>query len=59
MKHKTYNNMVKATKIIFNKGYEWNEANDIAINCFDEAKRCNMSVEWVINKIADKNNLES
>ena len=31
MKRRTYNNMLKATKMIADKGYEWNKANEIAI----------------------------
>jgi hypothetical protein len=46
--------MVKATRLIANKGYSWSEANEIAIACFDQANRSNMSVEWVIDKIANK-----
>ena len=55
MKRRTYNNMLKATKLIANKGYEWNKANEIAMQVFDEAeKRKNgMSIEWYIDKIAD------
>lgn len=55
MIRKTYGNMVKATQMIANKGYEWNEANDIAIKCFDDSKTNGMSVEWWISKIVDKN----
>lgn len=53
MKRRTYNNMVKATKLIADKGYSWNEANELAIKCFDqmEASKNGMSVEWFINKI--------
>lgn len=56
MKRRTYNNMVKATKMIAEKGYGWEEANEVAIRIFDEAeKRKNgMSIEWYIDKIANK-----
>ena len=55
MKRRTYNNMLKATKLIANKGYEWNKANEIAIQIFDEAEKQKngMSIEWYIDKIAD------
>jgi hypothetical protein len=55
MKRRTYNNMLKATKLIANKGYEWNKANEIAISIFDEAEKQKngMSIEWYIDKIAD------
>ena len=48
--------MVKATKIIASKGYEWDEANQIAMNCFDqmETHKNGMSVEWFIDKINNK-----
>jgi hypothetical protein len=55
MKKRTYNNMLKATKLIANKGYEWNKANEIAMQMFDEAEKQKngMSIEWYIDKIAD------
>lgn len=55
MKRRTYNNMLKATKLIVNKGYEWNKANEIAMQIFDEAdkQKNGMSIEWYIDKIAD------
>ena len=58
MKRRTYNNMLKATKLIANKGYEWNKANEIAMQIFDEAEKQKngMSIEWYINKIANRNN---
>ena len=55
MKRRTYNNMLKATKMIVKKGYEWNKANEIAIQIFDEAEKQKngMSIEWYIDKIAN------
>lgn len=55
MKRRTYNNMLKATKLIANKGYDWNTANEIAMQIFDEAEKQKngMSIEWYIDKIAD------
>lgn len=55
MKRRTYNNMLKATKLIANKGYEWNKANEIAMQIFDEAEKQKngMSIEGYIDKIAD------
>lgn len=57
MKRRTYNNMIKATKMIVSKGYSWEEANEIAMQCFDnvEANKNGMSAEWYIQKIANKN----
>lgn len=54
MKYRTYKNMLKATQMIFDKGYDWETANMLAMNCFDamEANRANgMGVEWYIEKI--------
>ena len=51
MKHMTLKNMEKATKIIANKGYDWNTANEIAINCFNMSKQNGMSVEFFIEKL--------
>jgi hypothetical protein len=53
MKYKTLKNMEKATKLIFNKGYNWDTANEIAINCFNMSKENNMPVEFFIEKIRD------
>lgn len=45
--------MVKATKMIMEKGYDWDDANAIAINLFDQLTilKNGMSVEWFIDKI--------
>lgn len=55
MKKRTYNNMIKATKLIAAKGYSWQEANEIAIKIFDQAEINNngMSIEWYIEKVRD------
>lgn len=60
MKRRTYNNMVKATQIIEGKGYSRTEANEIAIQCFDnlEQSKNGMSVEFFINMIASKQEWE-
>lgn len=56
MKRRTYNNMLKATKMIVAKGYSWEEANKIAMRCFDnlEANKNGMEVEWYIQKVINK-----
>ena len=56
MIRKTYNNMVKATKMIFEKGYSWEEANEIAIQIFEQTRtsKNGMSVEWWIGKLRNK-----
>lgn len=55
MKYRTYKNVVKATQMIANKGYDWEEANHMAIKIFDNyiSKNSN-SVEFYINKIMPK-----
>ena len=51
---KTLKNMERATKMIADKGYDWMEANDMAINCFNYSKQTGMSVEFYISKIIEK-----
>ena len=61
MKRRTYNNMLKATKMIVAKGYEWAEANEIAMQCFDNAeanKRSGQPVEWYIDKVISREEWE-
>lgn len=56
MRYKTYKNMEKATKMIMQKGYDKNTANEIAMKCFDNVKenynKNGMAVEWYIDKIS-------
>ena len=62
MKRRTYNNMVKACKMIAKKGYDWQTANEIAMRCFDDAeanKASGQPVEWYIDKVASKEEWES
>ena len=60
MKYRTYGNMVKATKMIMEKGYDRETANKIAIQCFDNAAAAKngMSIEWWIKQIATKEDFE-
>lgn len=53
MKRKTYNNVLKAAKLIQKKGYEEKEALEIAVQKFDELEQVHngMPVEWLIDKI--------
>lgn len=55
MRYRTYNNMVRATQLIADKGYDWDEANRMAIKIFDNymSKNSN-SVEFYIDKIMPK-----
>jgi hypothetical protein len=54
MKKKTYNNVLKLTKQIAKKGYNWEESNQIALNCFEKAKASSFSVEHFVNMIISK-----
>ena len=56
MKRKTYNNVLKAGKLIQKKGYEKQESLEMAIKLFDELEMLNngMPVEWLIEKLAVK-----
>jgi hypothetical protein len=54
MKNKTYNNVLKLTKLISEKGYTWEESNQMAIDCFEKAKTSTFSVEHFANMIISK-----
>jgi len=54
MKRRTHNNVLKATKMLQKKGYNLEEANQIAINLFDEHENGEMPIEWYIGKIQEK-----
>lgn len=49
MKRMTYNNVLKAGRLIQKKGYGKKESLEMAIKIFD-----GMSIEWRINQIVDK-----
>lgn len=59
MKRKTYNNVIKASRLIIKKGYEKQEALGMAVKIFDELEALNngMTAEWFIEKIVPKNQL--
>lgn len=59
MKRKTYNNVLKASRLIMKKGYEEKESLEMAVQVFDnmEMLKNGMSAEWFIEKIAPKNQL--
>ena len=59
MKKKTYNNVLKAARLIMKKGYEEKESLEMAVKIFDnmEMLQNGMSAEWFIEKIAPKNQL--
>ena len=54
MKRKTYNNVLKAGKLIQAKGYSEKESLEIAVQKFDElaSLKNGMSVEWLIDRRA-------
>ena len=54
MQRKTYNNVMKATKLIQKKGYDFDEASQMAINLFDNHGNGEMPIEFYIKKIVDK-----
>ena len=60
MKKKTYNNVLKAAKLIMKKGYEYKESLEIAVKIFDEMEELNngMSIEWRISQIISKKDWE-
>lgn len=45
MKRKTYNNVMKAIKMIQKKGYDFEEASKMAIRLFDEHEKFNIKCE--------------
>ena len=61
MKRKTYNNVLKAAKLIMKKGYEENESLEMAVKIFDEMEALNngMSIEWRISQIIPKSEWEA
>lgn len=58
MKRKTYNNVLKAIKIIKKKGYDFNEASDIVLNVFDLHENEEMPIEFWLDKIITKEEFE-
>lgn len=56
MKRKTYNNVLKAGKLIQKKGYEKQESLEIAVKLFDQLEIINngMPIEWLIEKLSVK-----
>ena len=56
MKRKTYNNVLKAGKLIQKKGYEKQESLEMAVKLFDQLETINngVSVEWLIEKLTIK-----
>ena len=61
MKRKTYNNVLKAAKLIMKKGYEEKESLEMAVKIFDEMEALNngMSIECRISQIIPKSEWEA
>ena len=61
MKRKTYNNVLKAARLIRKKGYEEKESLEMAIKIFDEMEVLNngMTIEWRISQIIPKSEWEA
>lgn len=61
MKRKTYNNVLKAARLIRKKGYEEKESLEMAVQVFDnmEMLQNGMSAEWFIDKIIPKSEWET
>lgn len=61
MKKKTYNNVLKAARLIMKKGYEEKESLEMAVKIFDEMEALNngMSAEWRISQIIPKSEWEA
>lgn len=55
MKRKTYNNVLKAIKMIQKKGYDFDEASTMALKVFDDYAGGEMPIEFYIDKIIPKN----
>ena len=58
MKRKTYNNVMKAIKLIQKKGYSFDEATKMALKVFDEHENDVMPIEWYIDWIISKEEFE-
>ena len=56
MKRRTYNNVRKSVEMIMKKGYDHVTANELALQCFDNAEnnKNGMPIEWYIDKIISK-----
>ena len=61
MNKKTYNNVLKAARLIMKKGYEEKESLEMAVKIFDEMETLNngMSIEWRISQIIPKSEWEA
>ena len=51
MKRKTYNNVLKAAKLIQKKGYEQKEALEIAVQKFDELEKAAYRIFELLDEV--------
>ena len=60
MKRRTYYNVLRSTKIIAAKGYDWKTANDIAIRCWDDFEMSGgaVTVEWLLSRVVSREEYE-
>ena len=58
MRNKTYKNVLTLTRIIQAKGYTLEEANDLAINCFEQANSFGLGAEAIADRIINKEQWE-
>lgn len=59
MRRKTYNNVMKAAKLIMKKGYGERESYDMALGIFDRNDTSVHTAEWYIDKMMTKEEYES
>ena len=58
MKQKTYYNVMRASRMIMEKGYTQKEAIEIAVKIFDEHENGQMPSEYFIEKVITKQEWE-
>ena len=60
MKNRTYHNVLKSTKIIADKGYDWDTANKIALKCWDnyEMYGGTVTIESLLARVVPRNQFE-
>lgn len=58
MKQKTYYNVMRASRMIMEKGYTQKEAIEIAVKIFNEHENGQMPIEYFIEKVITKQEWE-
>lgn len=58
MKQKTYYNVMRASRMIMEKGYTQKEAIEIAVKIFDEHENGQIPIEYFIEKVITKQEWE-